>query len=345
MLIIRVCLTTTTGIHAMSDPDGCSRSNTEVNPKYPLENPNFMSGAPQPSEPNSFSAPAPNGNHVATKPGSSNEKITVVEVQPPGDQLTPGKKEGPLERQELKEQRRKPLRMFGIIIGLISLLLLVLVATLAGLYAKEKGRHHPPPPQPTGNLSVSTSAFGDVSPVTDTKLGALSVILAEMFASPSSSGPKSEVVYNGDNGQICIRVKSGPTWRDNVQCVEGANPLPNSPITILDWLGGPSIYFFTADHILSGIDHIPQNNSWRFSSVTNHNILVHNQSQIASLTWLNGTSAWIYYQDPNEQIREFGIDDYRDSTWRDGSWGPLGRAQIGSGIGVARWLNGTDLCA
>jgi hypothetical protein len=163
-----------------------------------------------------------------------------------------------------------------------------------------------------------------------------------MFAPPSSVGPESKVVYNGDNGKIYVRVKTESLWHNSIQCVEGANPLPNSPLTMLDWIGGPSIYFFTADYLLSGIDYIPQNDTWRPSSVIENKVRVHNQSQIASVTWLNGTSTWIYYQDLNEQICEFGLDDYRDSTWRNGSAGPLGQAQVGSGIGVSRWVNGTD---
>jgi hypothetical protein len=41
-------------------------------------------------------------------------------------------------------------------------------------------------------------------------------------------------------------------------------------------------------------------------------------------------------------LREFGIDDYRDTVWREGSAGPLGTIIPGSGIGVVRWLDGID---
>jgi hypothetical protein len=59
----------------------------------------------------------------------------------------------------------------------------------------------------------------------------------------------------------------------------------------------------------------------------------------------NGTSAWVYYQDVNSQVREIGIDDYRDDVWRDGSVGPLGSAMNGTGLGVARWLkDGGEVC-
>jgi hypothetical protein len=64
--------------------------------------------------------------------------------------------------------------------------------------------------------------------------------------------------------------------------------------------------------------------------------LIH--SQLASVTWLNGTSAWLYYTDINSQLREYGIDDYRDESWRNGSTGPLGLTQTGSGIGCSRYL-------
>jgi len=80
------------------------------------------------------------------------------------------------------------------------------------------------------------------------------------------------------------------------------------------------------------------NNSWRLSSLAAQNVATHSLSQLGSVTWLNGTSSWIYYQDPNSQMREFGMVDYRDQTWRDGSVGVLGLALNGTGIGVARWL-------
>jgi hypothetical protein len=61
------------------------------------------------------------------------------------------------------------------------------------------------------------------------------------------------------------------------------------------------------------------------------------------VTWLNGTSTWLYYQDINSQIREFGLDDYRDYIgWRDGSNGPLALALTGTGIGTARWWLRSD---
>jgi hypothetical protein len=61
------------------------------------------------------------------------------------------------------------------------------------------------------------------------------------------------------------------------------------------------------------------------------------------VTWLNGTSSWLYYQDINSQIREFGLDDYRDYIgWRDGSNGALSLALTGTGIGTARWWLRSD---
>jgi hypothetical protein len=56
------------------------------------------------------------------------------------------------------------------------------------------------------------------------------------------------------------------------------------------------------------------------------------------VTWLNGSSAWLYYQDVNMQLREYGLDDYRDKIWRNGALGPLGLALQGTGIATARYL-------
>ena len=128
----------------------------------------------------------------------------------------------------------------------------------------------------------------------------------------------------------------------NVQCVDGAHPKPGTPLTMLNGIGGPSIYFVTPDNYVSGIDHAQTNNTWKLSSVIKQKLKTHHLSQISSVTWVNGTSSWIYFQDPNEQVREFGMDDYRDTTWREGSAGPLGKAIPGTGIGTVRWVNGTD---
>lgn len=82
---------------------------------------------------------------------------------------------------------------------------------------------------------------------------------------------------------------------------------------------------------------MPVNDTWKFSSLRDQKRPTHKQSQLASVTWFNGTSSWLYYQDSNSQLREFGLDDYRDIAWRDGSIGPLGLALSGSGIGASRW--------
>jgi hypothetical protein len=121
------------------------------------------------------------------------------------------------------------------------------VVALGVLYGKAKNH-------PSITLTVSTSPSADAVPVADSKLGAAAIVLGNMFALPSSAGPESKVVYNGDKAMICVRLKTESLWHSTVQCIEEANPLPNSPLTMLDGIGGPSIYFFTADHFLSGKD-------------------------------------------------------------------------------------------
>jgi hypothetical protein len=229
---------------------------------------------------------------------------------------------------------------------LLAILLIALIAiiTLGALYGVERSEDHDAG-KPAGPLPVVAFAPGDRLPVANSNLGAAAVVLGNIYPpSPPSPPSQSEtkVVYNSNDGDICIRTKSGSSWRNNVQCVEGTKAKSNTGLTMMDWVAGPSIYFITRDNFLSGIDHIPKNDSWRISSVRDYKVRVHERSQIASSTRLNGTSAWVYYQDGDGQVREFGMDDFRDQLWHDGNIGPLGSAQIGSGIGVSRWINGTD---
>lgn len=221
-------------------------------------------------------------------------------------------------------------RYFYMLLLLTTGLLIGLVVVLV-IYLKSKGNK-------TAALTETVLQQSNSLPIAESRLGAAAVLIGTYFSTTASSILQTKVVYNGGNGKLCIRTKSGSAWLSNAQCVEGANPRDDTPITVLDWLGGPSIYFITADNFLSGIDHMPLNDTWKISSVASQNRPTHKQSQLASVTWFNGTSAWLYYQDGNNQLREFGIDDYRDNSWRDGSVGPLGLALAGSGIGTARWI-------
>jgi hypothetical protein len=230
---------------------------------------------------------------------------------------------------------REGARWILILVPLALAFLVGLIIVIA-LYAKS---HHSKS-QTAENLVEFLQQPNIALPIADGSLGATVLVLATYFSS-AQGDPKSaetKLVYNAGNGTICVRTKSGEDWLNNVQCVFGANPKPNTPVTILDWLGGPSIYFITTDNFLSGIDNVPSNDTWKLSILATENTPAHPLSQLASVTWLNGTSAWLYYTDINSQLREYGIDDYRDESWRDGSTGPLGLTQAGSGIGCSRYL-------
>ncbi|KAH0534025.1 hypothetical protein FGG08_007372 [Glutinoglossum americanum] len=224
-------------------------------------------------------------------------------------------------------------RYIWILLGLgLFIVALAVIITLSVLLR--------PKATPKIALTVTTVAATSTPPLTDSGLDIAPIVLG----APFSISPQNEtkLVYNSEGGKICIRTKSQSSWSSSAQCVEGANPKNNTPLTILDWLGGPSIYFFTNKNSLSGIDYIPKTGGWRLSSITNEKITAHNLSQIASCTWRNGTAARVYYQVPNKQVWEFGMDDYRDQAWRNGSAvGFMGEAVEGSGIGVTRWINNT----
>jgi hypothetical protein len=254
-------------------------------------------------------------------------------------------------RPESGDERRKFLkakRRLYIISGIAGVAFVAIVVALGVTLGKNSnsGRVAPPAPNPTSTLTrilpYTTSPYAEVPPVTNW-LAVTAVVLGNTFNSSSPPSPKTMLAYQGGNGKICVRAKSD-SWSNNVQCIEGANSLPDSPLTFLDWVGGPSIYYFNNQHILSGINLIPnpQRDAWQSSTIVNSNLTVHNQSQIASFAWHNGKSPWVYFQDPSGQIREWGLDDYRGSEWRKGSHEPHGEAPAGSGIGVTYWLNGTE---
>ena len=219
------------------------------------------------------------------------------------------------------------------LLPILTLCLLVVCITLVVLYTKSKKSD----PRAI-TLTESILPQSSILPITDSSLGAAIAVLGSYFDITLSGDPDTKLVYNGGGGKLCVRTKSGSSWLNNVQCVEGADPKPNTPIAVLDWLGGPSIYYITTSNTLSGIDNVPQNDTWKLSSLAAEKMPTHPQSQLAAVTWLNGTSSWVYYEDGNSQLREYGIDDYRDETWRGGSTGPLGLTQDGSAIGISRYL-------
>ncbi|KAI9768086.1 MAG: hypothetical protein M1840_005120 [Geoglossum simile] len=184
---------------------------------------------------------------------------------------------------------------------------------------------------------ITTPLLSDALPIVDAKLGVAAGFLGSFFTFPSHKQIETKVVYTTGAREFCVRTEDS-SWSNKVQCVEGTNPRPDTPLVMLDWVGGPSIIYITADNLISSINNAPTNNTWRLSNLRSYKIRAHKESQLAAVAWLNGTSARIYYQDYNGQLREFGIDDYRDQLWREGSAGPLGPCKIGSGIGVCRWL-------
>ena len=229
--------------------------------------------------------------------------------------------------RESPKQNRWLYILFPLTIGLLIGLIVALI-----LYFKLKSNNFTQITMPKPTILPQSS----ILPITDSSIAAAQVNIGTYFSTAASGVLQTKVVYNGGNGQICIRTLSQNEW-SNVQCLGGANPRADTPLTVLDWLGGPSIYFITADNLLSGIDHMPVNDTWKFSSLRDQKRPTHPQSQLSSVTWFNGTSSWLYYQDINSQLREFGLDDYRDIVWRDGSAGPLGLALTGTGIGTSRW--------
>jgi hypothetical protein len=263
------------------------------------------------------------------------------QLQAQNQQLQAQNQQLQAQNQQLRIQVRWFQRGFWLLLTffIIAVVFIIALSVPGGILQKKFTK-----PTTPGVLNVTTPPVTNKLPVIDSGLGAAYLALSNYFSPPSPDGFETKLVYNGGDGQLCIRSKTGSTWKNIVQCVDDVvvNPKPNTPLTMLDWIGGPSFFFLTTENCLSGVNYSPQNDTWTLSSISKYQIKAHDQSQLASVAWLNGTSAWVHYQDPEGQIREFGIDDYRNQLWRDGSVGPLSPAMAGSGIGVCRWLNVTS---
>jgi hypothetical protein len=78
----------------------------------------------------------------------------------------------------------------------------------------------------------------------------------------------------------------------------------------------------------------PSSDSWQSTPSADQKMPGDPQSHLESLTWLRGTSYWLYYQDVDSQLSDFGLDDYDF-----GDYGDLlvGAARTRKLIGSSRW--------
>jgi hypothetical protein len=152
---------------------------------------------------------------------------------------------------------RKPGRWLCLLFPLTISLLIGLIVALVFDF-KKSGNTEPPMLTPIFFPQPS------ILPTIDSSIGAGDAVIGTYFSTTASGVLQTKLAYNAGNGKICIRTKSGTVWL-NVQCLEGANPRADTPLAFLDWLGGPSIYFITADNFLSGLDHMPVNGKVLFS--------------------------------------------------------------------------------
>jgi len=139
------------------------------------------------------------------------------------------------------------------VVGIIACLAAIIVA-LAILFANKK---HGTTVSITNILTVTSFQPSEVLPVSGSSLGARDVILGTYFSNSITEKPQTKVVWDAGNGRLCVKTKLGATWLLNVDCVDGAKPKKNTPITLVDWLGGPSIGYLTEENYLSSINFAP----------------------------------------------------------------------------------------
>lgn len=106
--------------------------------------------------------------------------------------------------------------------------------------------------------------------------------------------------------RMWITVKDGSSRATDPVCIGKMNTRDDG---ILDWIGGPSIYWTSQDGSLSEAAHVAVNEAWKPLPIFDLKIHPIQQSRLASVTWLYGASTWLYYQDIDNQLLEFGMDN------------------------------------
>jgi hypothetical protein len=194
-----------------------------------------------------------------------------------------------------------------LVLWLFSFVLLILFATFVALYAELKKSPSAPilpsSNNTTSNITFSTLPDTSAPLIQDSSLGLAPANFSDYFAPATSVSLMESLVYNAGNNTVCLKGHEfGQPWQTNVQCISGLDIMDNSPIVMLDWIGGPSIYWISKNSTLTGIDHVPSDNSWKISSVASQHRQTSNTTQLQAVTWLYGTSAWLYYQDVDGQV-------------------------------------------
>lgn len=121
----------------------------------------------------------------------------------------------------------------------LTLCLLAVLIAIIVLYLKLKKSDTTPL-----KLIITVTQQAAALSMTDSALAVATVVFGSYFTSPSSSSSPhdTKLVYTTSNGRICIRTKTGGSWLSNIQCITNLSPRPHTPLAVLDWLGGPSIY-------------------------------------------------------------------------------------------------------
>lgn len=93
-------------------------------------------------------------------------------------------------------------------------------------------------------LAITIAQQATALPMIDSALAAAKIVWGSYFTTLSASGSphNTKLVYTTGSGAICIRTKTFGSWLSSIQCITNLSPKPHTPLAVLDWLGGPSIY-------------------------------------------------------------------------------------------------------
>lgn len=179
-------------------------------------------------EPCSVSIPTSKDESAELEGSNTSEKReTTIHVEKTGSSES-----FPLRWWQRRPNLRWPTRLiawshlhYALTLGLFVGFVILLVRNMVEQYSPRREPNMPyndtapNVTQQSNNITISTNILQpvDVPPLLDASLGAANIYFGKLLSNTTSE-EQTILVYNGPNGCICIRWKTGNSFRNNVQC-------------------------------------------------------------------------------------------------------------------------------
>lgn len=288
------------------------------------------------------------GHHVHYSPypsGYNQEKQPYIQ----SSRATPLAEGGVTGEEPQKRILGLKIWLLWTILGVILILALASVA-VGGYLATRKSISSAAGPSPSeANASTSREAVTDSTPQLDSDI-ALSSWLQDSSSGASTSSSDATMVafYQGHSNAIYYRSYiPGAGWSTNSTSIGSRFSVKkNTPLAELNWplAGGANnpldreirLYYLNPDSIVCDVVWSGPSSQWVEGDLEDLRLRASSLTKLttALCTSNNNTSQWIYFQDANGIIQEYGR---QQEKWaRAAKGGPQLQALLGTGIAISR---------